>query len=76
MNIIKNENIKLYDKISALNIMKLMYNQMKLKIEEHNNEITLLKVNINKYKTKSEIMNYDEKELYFREEEKNWINQI
>ena len=32
---------------------------MKLKIEEHNKEIALLKENINKYMTKSEIMNYD-----------------
>ena len=64
MDIIKNENIKLNNKISALkineiNILKEENNQMKLKIEEHNKEIALLKENINKYMTKSEIMNYD-----------------
>ena len=73
MIVIKNENNKLNNKIDALIIEK---NKMKLKIEEYNKEINNLKENLVKYISKSVIMNYDEKDMLYKEIENKMNKRI
>ena len=73
IDLLKNDNEKLNNDINSL---KTENSEMKLKIEEQNQEIKTLKDIIEKNSSKSEIMNYDEKEMLCKEIENKMDQRI